>query len=100
MSLFGGVPKTPPGMVSFQFVEGTPAVQGNCGPVVQSGPPQMLVVQGKTEGFNQVQNGSRGGAQAGDIPRIGRYLRFDKNDLEARIDGHDHRLEKTGGVAR
>jgi len=85
---FGRQPETSLGMVFFQLSKGFPAAKLDGGPIVQTGTPEMFIVQGKTEGFNKMQKSARGGAQAGNIPRVGRYFRFDKNNLEKGGDQH------------
>jgi hypothetical protein len=64
-----------------------PMVDLDKGPVIQPGPLEMLVVNLETERMDQVEHGIGCPAQSGNGPGVGRYLRFNKNDMKGGI-GH------------
>lgn len=53
-------------------------------PVVETRVLKLFVVYWKAHGLDKVKPCSRNGAGAGDISRILRYLRLDKNNIEYR----------------
>ena len=50
-------------------------------PVIKSSPFYILVLQAKTQGFDQVQRSLSGSAQAGDVSSVGGYFWLKKNKL-------------------
>ena len=50
--------------------------------VIQARPLQLLVVQRKSKGFDQMQSRARVGAEANDVARIGRNFRLKQYNIE------------------
>jgi hypothetical protein len=53
-------------------------------PIVQPGALEMFIVNPEAERVNQVENGVRGPAEAGDRSGIGGNLRFNQNNMQGR----------------
>ena len=51
-------------------------------PVIETGPSQLAILECETQRLDQVQPGSRVGAQAYDISRIRRNLRLKQNQIK------------------
>ena len=51
-------------------------------PVVQARAAKLGVGDGKSEGFDQVEAGAGGGAQAGNVAGVGRDFRADEDHME------------------
>ena len=51
-------------------------------PVVEAGAAEVFVVDGKAEGFDEVEDGSGGGAEARDVASVGRDFGMDEDDVE------------------
>jgi hypothetical protein len=60
-------------------------IPDHMGPVIQARPFQIAVTQLKSQGANQVQGGTGGGAGAGDISRIGGDLRLYQHYMKGKI---------------
>ena len=50
--------------------------------IIQAGPAQGFVIEGKTQGFHQVKIGASVGAQADDVARVGRDFGLEQDDGE------------------
>ena len=75
--------------------EGGPHPHIHIRPVVESGPLQRSVIDGKPQRFHEVQHGASGQAKAGDVPRIGRNLGFDQDDVEHGLGENERTGEET-----
>jgi len=60
-----------------------PTVPGDMAPVVHARPLELLVVQLKSERFDQVKLGAGDGAEPGDIAGVGRDFRFEEDHMHA-----------------
>ena len=80
-------------------VEVRPVPDGNVGPIIESGPFQVPIVGGESQGVDEMEHRVRRPAQPGDGAGVGRDLRFDQHDVERRRGRGGHgrpraRLEK------
>lgn len=50
--------------------------------IIESGAEQLLILQRKTQGFDQMQPGARIGAEADDVAGVGRNFRLIEDDVE------------------
>src|SRR5512133_121926 len=65
-----------------QFIQILPVTDIDKLPIIQAGPFQVAVVGGKSKLTHQVQTGTRGCAQTGNITGIRRDFRFDEYDIK------------------
>jgi len=83
-SLHLGGEKVQPQLIlsSEKFLETVPIADIDKLPVVKTSPFQVLVIGGKTQGADQMQDRVRGPAQPGDAPGVGGNLRLDQDDMK------------------
>jgi len=74
-------------------------MQVDVGPIVEAGTLEVLVVQGKTQLSDQVQPGSGGGTQTGDVAGVRGDFRFDQDDIE-RLNRHGVSFHASGDGPR
>jgi len=81
---FGGQePKTSPLAHPVQELRpGIPDMDVAFVPVIHPGASEGFFIEGKSEGSDEVEAGSRGEAKAGDVSGIGRNFRFDQRDVK------------------
>ena len=58
-----------------------PAVPGDLLPVVHAGAFELAVVELEAEGFDEMEGGVGGGAEAGDVAGVGRDFGFEEDDV-------------------
>src|ERR1019366_2757146 len=69
-------------------------------PVVDPGTAHAVVVDAETQRADEVHGGGRGGAEAGDVARVGRDLRLDEDHVERCPEGPGAEAWGRGGGAR
>ena len=80
-------------------VEIRPVADGDVLPVVKSGPLEVLVIEGKPQGMDEVEHRIGRSAESRYRPGIGGNLRLDENDIVGLVANHD-RLAATGESRR
>ena len=73
-----------------QVFEGIPELDVDFLPVIESGSFQGAIVDGESQGLDQVQSRTGGEAEPPDVPGIRRDLGFDEDDVEHKVSTADY----------